>query len=242
MTMDNGILILWDIDGTLVLTGGAGERALVRATKTVLGHDLEIGEIDWAGRTDRRIAEMILEYFGRPVAPVATEAFVAAYLDFLPEEMPARQGEILPGITELVTRIAAAEEYTQGLLTGNMERGARIKLGHFDLWHHFPFGAFADDGIDRNSLGPRALEKAATHRGAPFAPERVFIVGDTPHDIACGHAAGVRTVAVATGKYPAEALKEHGPTALFEDLADTEVFLDRIAALSAEPSRSAGRS
>ena len=217
-------LILWDIDGTLIHSGAAGEQALVRAAETVLGIRLDLNEIDWAGRTDRRIAEMILEHFDRPADPEVVAALIDVYLNRLPEEVQARRGVVLPGINAVLERIEADPALFQGLLTGNMERGARAKLAHYDLWRYFPFGGFADDGVDRNELGPHALRKASEYCGRSFDADEVYVVGDTPHDIACGRVIGASTIAVATGKYSETALSEHNPAAVFGDLGDTEAF------------------
>ncbi len=218
------ILVLWDIDGTLIHSGGAGERALVRATRLAEDADLDLRQIDWAGRTDRHIAEMILEHLGRPVTLEAANAIVEAYLDSLRDEIGARQGTILPGIAAILEYIDRSHRFAQGLLTGNVARGAETKLAHFDLWRYFPFGAFADDAIHRKDLGPHALRKATAHHGTRFSPDRTFVIGDTPHDITCGKAIGAHTLAVATGKFTEDALREHQPTAVFTDLADTDAF------------------
>ena len=114
------------------------------------------------------------------------------------------------------------------LLTGNVERGARIKLGHHGLSHFFKFGAFADDSQWRNELGPVALRRARELHGVEFTPERVFVIGDTPHDIACGKVIGARTIAVATGQYSLEELNAHTPHAAFSDLSDTAAFLRTV--------------
>ena len=223
--MQAPLLLLWDIDGTLIHSGGAGERALVRATKVVLDVELDLREIDWAGRTDRRIAEMILEHLSRPVTGETTQALIETYLDLLPEELSARRGTILPGVAAILEHVKGSEHFAQGLLTGNMEQGARAKLSHYGIWRYFPFGAFADDSVRRNELGPHALRKASAHHGTTFVPEETYVIGDTPHDIACGKAVGARTITVATGKYSVESLREHHPTALFTDFGDTDAFL-----------------
>ena len=112
----------------------------------------------------------------------------------------------------------------QALLTGNVQRGARTKLSHHGLWGFFPFGAFADDSEHRNDLGPHALRRAREHTGVDFPPDRVWIIGDTPHDIACGRVIGAKTLAVATGSHPVEALAAHQPTAVLADLSDPAAF------------------
>jgi phosphoglycolate phosphatase-like HAD superfamily hydrolase len=138
-------------------------------------------------------------------------------------------GRILPGVAEIVAKVAEHSDIAQGLLTGNLRHGAEIKLGHLGLWKPFPFGAFADDSEDRNELGPHALRRASAYLGHNFDADCVFVIGDTPHDIACGKIIGARTVAVATGRYSVEQLRSHTPTAVLENFADTETFLSLLS-------------
>ena len=111
-----------------------------------------------------------------------------------------------------------------GLLTGNLRRGAEVKLGSRNLWRYFPFGAFADDCEDRNRLGPHALRRARTHHGVEFAPADMWVIGDTPHDVVCARAFGARALAVATGRHSADELRAAGPDAVFPDFSDTAAF------------------
>ena len=125
-------------------------------------------------------------------------------------------------------------DVVQGLLTGNLQRGAEVKLTHHKVWHYFEFGAYADDSTHRNDLGPHALRRAKEKHAVEFSPDRTFIIGDTPHDIECGKVIGARTIAVATGKYSEAELSSHEPTAVFGNFADTAAFLRVIdAALAA---------
>ena len=218
-------LLLWDIDGTLIDSGGAGERGLKLALKREFGLDDNLAWLDYFGRTDVWIARTILEHHFSQTTSDTIRRFLEGYLKALPEEMHNPRARILPGIAEIVAKMTRQPDVAQGLLTGNLQRGAQIKLGHLGLWTHFPFGAFADDAEDRNKLGPHALRRAATHHGHKFAPERVFVIGDTPHDIACGKTIGARTLAVATGRYSLEQLRSHGPTAALADFSDTQAFL-----------------
>ena len=215
-------LILWDIDSTLVNTGSAGLHALVRATIERFGGAGDLDGVEIAGRTDRAIAHQILEKYGEPVTDENVDSFLDRYVALLPEELPKRNGRVLPGVRELLEDLARQRNKTLGLLTGNLERGARLKLGYYDLWHFFPFGAFADDHHDRNALGPCAVDRAAAHVGFQFRPDQVDVVGDTGHDIACGKAFGARTIAVATGSWSRERLAEHEPDFLFDDLANVD--------------------
>ena len=215
-------LILWDIDSTLVNTGSAGLHALVRATVERFGGEGDLNGVEIAGRTDTGIARQILEKYGEPVTDESIHSFLDRYVALLPEELPKRNGRVLPGVRELLEDLARQPDKTLGLLTGNLERGARLKLRHYDLWHFFPFGAFADDHHDRNALGPCALSRAVAHASFEFRPEQVDVVGDTGHDVACGKAFGARTIAVATGSWPRERLAEHAPDFLFDDLANVD--------------------
>jgi len=215
-------LILWDIDSTLVNTGAAGQHALVRATIEWFGGNGDLDGVEIAGRTDRSIAHQILEKHGRPITNGNVDAFLDRYVALLPEELPKRSGRVLPGVRQLLEELSEEPDKTLGLLTGNLKRGAQLKLEHYDLWQFFPFGAFADDHHDRNALGPCALARAVAHAGFDFRPEQVDVVGDTGHDISCGKAFGARTVAVATGSWPRERLAEYKPDFLFDDLGNVD--------------------
>src|SRR3954468_22209152 len=214
---DERRLILWDIDSTLVNTGSAGLHALIRATVERFGGEGDLNGVEIAGRTDTGIARQILEKYAEPVTQKNIDSFLDRYVALLPEELPRRNGRVLPGVRELLEDLARQPEKTLGLLTGNLERGARLKLGHYDLWQFFPFGAFADDHHDRNALGPCALTRAVAHASFDFRPEQVDVVGDTGHDIACGKAFGARTIAVATGSWSREKLAKGAPDFLFDD-------------------------
>jgi phosphoglycolate phosphatase len=220
--MKVGRLILWDIDSTLVNTGSAGQHALVRATIEWFGGDGDLNGVEIAGRTDTGIARQILEKYGKPVTEENIHSFLDRYVALLPEELPKRKGRVLPGVRELLEDLAAQPDKTLGLLTGNLERGARLKLGHYNLWEFFPFGAFADDHHDRNALGPCALTRALEKTATQFAPEHVDVIGDTGHDIACGKAIGARTIAVATGSWSRDRLAAHHPDFLFDDLSNVD--------------------
>ena len=220
--MEERRLILWDIDSTLVNTGSAGLHALVRATIEWVGGEGDLSGVEIAGRTDRAIAHQILEKYSRPNTSANVDSFLDRYVSLLPEELPKRDGRILPGVRDLLEDLSRQPDKTLGLLTGNLERGARLKLEHYDLWRFFPFGAFADDHHDRNALGTCALSRAVAHAGCDFLPEQVDVIGDTGHDIACGKAFGARTVAVATGSWSRERLAECQPDFLFDDLANVD--------------------
>jgi len=131
---------------------------------------------------------------------------------------------VLPGVSTLLSEGPARGTIAQGLLTGNSRRAAEIKLCHHGLWHHFPFGAFGDDSERRDELGPFGLRRAREFHGIEFAPERVWVIGDTPHDVRCAKAIGARSLAVATGGHTAADLAAHAPTAILPDLIDSDAF------------------
>jgi len=215
-------LLLWDIDGTLINTGAAGQHALVRATIECFGGKGDLDSVEIAGRTDTSIAHQILEKYGEPIREENVKSFLDLYVRLLVEELPRRNGRVLPGVRELLETAAQQEHISLGLLTGNLQRGAQLKLEYYHLWHFFPFGAFSDDHHDRNALGPCALGRAIDETAIDFSPEQVDVIGDTGHDIACGKAFGARTIAVATGSWSRERLAQHQPDFLFDDLANVD--------------------
>lgn len=219
------LLLLWDIDGTLILSGGAGMRALQSALRTVFDVDGSLADVEFAGRTDHWIIREIFRKFGVPPTPANFARLFEAYVNALPAEIANPHSRVLPGVREVLQAAAAHGQIAQGLLTGNIRRGAQVKLAHHGLWEHFAFGAFADDSEHRNELGPHAVRRASECHGVEFSAANVWVIGDTPHDIACGKIIGARTLAVATGGYAIDQLRAHTPTVVLEDLADTERVL-----------------
>lgn len=223
-------LILFDIDGTLITTGGAGENAIKVGFRREFGLEEDLSSVPIAGRTDSGIARQVLQKHGIEVTSSNLERFFQCYLAELTVQLPLRPGRVLPGIVELLTQLCDFPNVYLGLLTGNLQRGARIKLTHYGLDGVFPFGAFADDHHDRNALGPVALFRAEALHGVEFPPERVWVIGDTEHDIACARAFGANALGVATGNFSVDSLAQHKPDALFADLADTKSVLRAIGA------------
>jgi len=226
-------LFLFDIDGTLVVTGGAGQRAMNRAFHDVFGVPDAFVGVELAGRTDTSILGDAFARQRLDMTPEAIAAFRSRYLECLKQEVP-RPGpnkRVLPGITELLEVLQPAPHNFLALLTGNYCDAAEVKLGHFDLWRYFRCGAFGEDHGDRNALVPVALQRARSVGLPPHVEEaRVVVIGDTPRDVACAHAHGARCVAVATGEYNAESLRAAGADAVFEDLRDTRAVLDMLRA------------
>jgi phosphoglycolate phosphatase len=218
-------LLLWDIDGTLITTGAAGQRAIVRATAQWFGGDGDLHGVEIAGRTDAGIAHQILEKYREPITDQIVAAFLDLYVTLLEEELPRRQGSVLPGVRQLLEKLTLQPDTVLGLLTGNLKRGAQLKLAYYQLWHFFDFGAFANDHHDRNELGAFALERAEQETGLRFSPEQVDVIGDTGHDITCGKALGARTIAVATGSWSREKLAAQKPDFLFDDLGNVDAAI-----------------
>lgn len=218
-------LLLWDIDGTLIASGGAGMRALRTGLHAAFGVDGPLDHIEFAGRTDPWMMRQVFQSFNLPATAENFARFFSCYAAALPAALHHPQARVLPGVRALLTALAARGDVAQGLLTGNMKVGAKAKLMHHGLWESFAFGAFADDSEHRNELGPHALRRAREHHGVAFAATHTWIIGDTPHDIACGRAIGARTLAVATGGSTLEELRHHQPTAAVSDLSNTADIL-----------------
>jgi phosphoglycolate phosphatase-like HAD superfamily hydrolase len=223
--------VLFDIDGTLVLTGRAGLRAMNLAARDLVGRENPMEGINFAGRTDWSILDDVLRKHGKTLDAALLDDLRCRYVMHLAEEIQHR-GEgvkaVMPGIRELLDALGRREDVAVGLLTGNFEEGARIKLEHFDLWKHFPCGAFGGDSPDRNDLVPVAMRRARECGLADVDPSRVLVIGDTPHDVACARAVGAMPIAVATGGFTVEQLRATGADHVFQDLSDTNAFLQLL--------------
>jgi phosphoglycolate phosphatase len=227
-------ICLFDIDGTLITTGGAGRFAMGRAFGAVHGVPDAMADITLAGKTDPQIYGELVARFRVDPQPVS---FRRLYLRCLREELPRfnGRGQVLPGVSALLQELARQPGVRLGLLTGNWRRGAYLKLQYYGLADYFPFGAFGDDSADRLDLPAVALRRAARRWPAVGSgPARGYVIGDTARDIACARAGGCVAVAVATGEYPAAELARHDPDHLFADLADTGAVI-RALGLPAAP-------
>jgi phosphoglycolate phosphatase len=220
-------LLLFDIDGTLLTTFGAGRNAVCQAAKDLFGLDEDLIGITIAGNTDGGIVREVLAKHGMPASHENINRFTEAYFVRLTENLSQNAGVILPGIHELLSALDTTAS-AKGLLTGNIERGARLKLQTLGLGHRFEFGAFSDDSYDRNELGPFAKARAEAKYKRAFETDAVYVIGDTPRDIACGKAFGARTVAVATGHYCLDDLAPHKPDFIFEDFSSTADVLKAL--------------
>ena len=221
-------LLLFDIDGTLIHSGGAGVHALKSAFQERFGINDDLHDIEIAGMTDSGIVLSILKKHNIPATHENVSAFLDSYVHFLSLELPRRKGTLLPGVLELLERLKSRPHVVLALLTGNVSRGARLKLEHYGVWHFFEFGAFADDHRDRNELGRFARARAKEKHGREFAASEIDIIGDTPRDIACGKTLGARTIAVATGRCSRDELATHHPDFLIDDLSDVESIVDTL--------------
>ncbi len=227
-TTANSRLFLFDIDGTLITSGGAGETALIAAMADRFGVKEDFVGVTLAGATDAAIARALLQKHGLEPSPENTTALLDSYLHLLSPSMPRHAGRVLPGIVPLLDALKQRPDAVLALLTGNLLKGAEIKLTHYGVWDYFEFGAFADDHHDRNELGKFARARANEKLGISFEPENIFVIGDTPKDIECGRAIGAKTVAIATGVYDRATLAEHSPDFLFDDLSKTSEVLEAI--------------
>lgn len=221
-------LLLFDIDGTLVLTGGAGGRAMTRAFADVFGVKDAFRGVAMPGRTDPVIVADAMARAGLASEPASLARFRARYFDCLREEVTqpgeGRRG-VMPGIRPLLETLASRDDVVVALLTGNYAEAARIKLEFYDLWHFFRFGAFGADAPTRDGLVPIALARAREDGSSDGTLARVIVIGDTPLDVASAHAAGSFAVAVATGGSSAAELAHAGADAVFQDLSDRDMFL-----------------
>ena len=224
-------LVLFDIDGTLLSTNGSAARAFRRALVEVFGTSGPRTGYSFAGRTDPQIARDLLTFAGftRDQIEANLPSMWPIYEANLAAELRGTAAEPFPGAHELLDRLQPVRRSVLGLLTGNIVPGARLKLDSSGIgFDRFRVGAFGSDHADRRELPEVAIERAADAVGHRFSGKDVVIVGDTPHDIACGEHLGVRTIAVATGSFTLEQLEECGPDHVFPDLTDTERVLSAI--------------
>jgi len=184
--------------------------------------DFELSSFRVAGLTDYQIAVRTFEMLDVPVDEATIRRMVGRYEALLPQELPKKQGRVLPNVREILEHMSTRSDVRSYLLTGNTRGGARAKLTHYKLFHYFADGAFAEDAGARSTIAARALQLARD--AGPVAENGVFVVGDTPHDIECANAIGARTVAVATGGYTLEELESHRPWRAFDELPAAEEF------------------
>jgi phosphoglycolate phosphatase len=219
---------LFDIDGTLLSSGGAGKAAMERALDTEFGTVPVSDGVPFAGRTDRAIVRDLFRLHGIEDSTNAWQRFLTSYLRHLPGCLAAHNGKVLPGIAALLSCLQQHDKVAVGLLTGNVRDGARIKLGHYGLDHHFAFGGFGDHHFSREEVAREALHAVRHHLQSPVKSEQIWVIGDTPLDVRCARSIGARAVGVATGLHPLEVLAAEQPDILLADLSDPSELLGMV--------------
>jgi phosphoglycolate phosphatase-like HAD superfamily hydrolase len=216
-------LVLFDVDGTLLTASGAGRRALEQAMRDVYGTAGPIDSYDFRGGTDPQIIRDLLGHAGLDEATIAASeaAVYRRYEALLETEIgDGRAVNVYPGVRQLVETLAGRADVLVGLLTGNIEAGARIKLRPTGLWPHFRLGAYGSDHADRTRLPVVAATRAEQLVGRQFLGADTVIIGDTPRDVGCARAFGARAIAVATGWHSVQDLSAHRPDHVFADFSD----------------------
>jgi len=220
------LTILFDIDGTLVRTGGAGKAAMESALRSAFGIVELLDVVSYSGRTDFAIARDLLQAHGIEPSIANQYLLTETYLAALPHCLATYPGEICPGIPEVLAELAQKQDVLVGLLTGNVQVGAKKKRGHFGLWDHFRIGGYGDQLHNRDDVARSAIVAANTHLKYEVDPNRVWVIGDTPHDVSCARAIGAKAIAVATGWHSWEELQLCQADLTLHDLADTASLLN----------------
>ncbi len=230
------VRVFFDIDATLLLTDGAGRAALKTALETVYGTSGRLEGYTFHGKTDPQIVVELLAGGGLEHQEIRDRltAMWPVYLEALQRELDTRRTEdrlrLLPGVSELLTALEAMEGVTLGLLTGNIEAAARMKLAAAGVTTKFEVGAYGSDAEVRSEIARIAVERSRACAGEGSGPEALVIVGDTPEDIACARSVDGRAVAVATGRHSVAELEQAGADVVFSDFSDTEAVLNSILA------------
>jgi phosphoglycolate phosphatase-like HAD superfamily hydrolase len=225
-------LVLFDIDGTILHSGGAGRDAMEHALTSIFGTPGD-PEMRYDGKTDKQIVREAMRGAGIADADISDrmDAVISLYVESLPGALadPARGVGMYPGVAEIIEVVHNREDCSLGLLTGNVEPGARLKLASVGLdFSQFRINAFGSDSEVRGELPAIAHRRMREVFGVDLPGRNVVVIGDTPADVACGRALGARAIAVATGWYSVDDLKSHNPYAVFQDLGDTDLVLEAI--------------
>lgn len=221
-------LLLFDIDGTLISAGGAGTRSLNKAFEEVMGIKEAFKNFEMAGKTDIQIIKEGLKLLGIEPSQYLVEELIQSYIKFLQIEINNNSKHLKPGVRDFIELNLSNFGYPMGLLTGNIEKGARIKLEPFGLNPLFPFGAFGSDHEDRNQLFPLAINRFTEKFQKKIDFSQVIVIGDTPRDVACAKPYGAKVIAVATGPYSVDELKETEADIVVENLGQKEKLLSLL--------------
>lgn len=222
-------LILFDIDGTLVLYRGREAYGIFEdMSRELFGRELSLNDYRFSGKTDKAISYEVLSIAGVPEAEIMPrEPEIYEWVTKqLAERTKPESFDLLPNVRTILDAIDVST--TKALLTGNIARCAEIKLSHFDLMHHFEFGVYGTESRDRNDLGPLALKKYREHAGEPIEPEDVIIIGDTVNDVLVAKHIGAKCIVTLTGRSTHDEVAPHKPEYIFNDLSDTSTVLDAI--------------
>ncbi len=215
------LVVLFDIDGTLIDAGGAGGTAMRNAFRAAFGVDRP-QPVPYSGRTDRQIGAAMFAAHGFADTAANWSTLKAAYLEELGVQLPRHRGRLLAGAAQLVDRLRRRPDTTIGLLTGNLRRAATLKLAHYRLAEPFAFGGFGDEHHSRDDVAREAFDAARSVIGGE--PDRCVVVGDTPHDVSCARAIGAEVIAVCTGIHPREELAACRPDLLVDDLTHIDGY------------------
>jgi phosphoglycolate phosphatase len=212
-------LVLFDIDGTLVRTGGAGVKAFAKTFASEFNAADGFERLKFAGRTDTGLVREFFSFHQIAPTPQNLQRFFERYVFWLDHILRDSKTELCPGVWEFIHELQALPQAPLlGVLTGNIRLGAEIKLRHFNLWHVFQAGAFGDDHEERDQIAAVARQRGSRILGEDLHGDQVLVIGDTPHDIRCARAIGAKALAVATGGAKLEELERHQPDWAIPDL------------------------
>lgn len=220
--------ILFDIDGTLLSSSGAGGRAMYAAIKELHGADLPMGSVAFHGRTDRAIISDILKLANIEPTPSNFLAVKEVYLSILPKELDGVESRVFEGVMELLEKLESMPQVQVGLLTGNMADGAKLKLDHFNISDRFNFGAYGDEFHSRNDVAADAYRRINNSGSTQVPSDKIWIIGDTPADIECARHINARVLAVSTGGFSRAELEPFNPDILLDNLVECESFLEEL--------------
>jgi phosphoglycolate phosphatase len=219
-------IILFDIDGTLIRSGGAGKIALHDALRSHFGVREILDRVNFAGRTDLGIGVDLLKLHSLEVTPENLRRLEESYLEHLPRALKSHRGMVLPGVVESLERLRRADHLHLGLLTGNVRRGAELKLRHYGLWDYFPFGGFSDGWHERDDVARHTLKEIEKHLGAPHGDAELWVIGDTPDDVKCARAIGAKAVGVLTGWHSRKEMAAAGADYLYQTLEEAGMLFE----------------